>query len=101
MRLSLVFSAASLAILLAAGGMAQADTPKADTTGYFEALSKSNIGAYAQPIDAIHAGDITAYLAFLEGDEDNDISSPTLRALLLSMGAIAADDYDARSQAFT
>lgn len=60
-----------------------------------EMLSEVSSTRYAEPGDAIRAGDIEAYIALLEDDKDNEIVSATLRALLLSVSAISEDEYEA------
>jgi len=86
MKILAAISSAALAVGLATPVSAEpspADVVVADTAA-----------AYAEPGDAIRAGDVAAYMDFLRADEDSEIVSPILRAMLLSIDAISIEDYD-------
>ena len=86
-----LFLAAAGSLALAAGFVAPVH---ADRSPLSAEQDDTALSPYAEPGDAIRAGDLPAYLDLLRDDEDSEIVSPILRAMLLSIESIAENDYD-------
>ncbi|MEM9667550.1 MAG: tetratricopeptide repeat protein [Pseudomonadota bacterium] len=87
MRMKIIAAAGSLALVTGFTAPAFADRPPEEVT------AAADISLYAEPGDAVRAGDIVAFMDFLRTDEENEIVSPLLRAMLLSIEAISEEDF--------
>ncbi|MEM8633866.1 MAG: tetratricopeptide repeat protein [Pseudomonadota bacterium] len=94
MRLRILATAGLLAITtgFVAPALAQRSTIEAPE-------ASSGLETYAEPSDAVKAGDIAAFMGFLKADEDYEIVSSSFRAMLLSIDAIAEENYQAAREA--
>ncbi|MEO1404927.1 MAG: hypothetical protein AAFV54_00370, partial [Pseudomonadota bacterium] len=89
MHIKILATAGALALATCLSGPATADRSPTES-----ATSELDLATYSKPGDAIRAGDISAFMEFLRTDGDNDIVSPGLRAMLLSIDAISQEDYE-------
>ncbi|MEO0882496.1 MAG: hypothetical protein AAFY34_07150 [Pseudomonadota bacterium] len=89
MRLKSLVAVGTMTLAVCLAGPAFADRSPTETAAIADELA-----TYAEPGDAIRAGDIGAYLDFLRNDETDEIVSPLMRAMLLSIEAISEENYE-------
>lgn len=99
MRFAKLATVATLALSFSvfAAGPAVADLSEAARASAVLNEEGKPIGldGYEDASAAVRAGDMAAYLEALGADDDNEIAPSSLRALILSVDAIADEDFDA------
>lgn len=90
MRIRILASVALIALaplpFVAGPAFAQVETAPEDTS--------ISAQAYPSASDAIRAGDMSAYLDFLATDDENEITTQPLRIFLLTVEAMAEEDFE-------
>jgi len=98
MRVKYLATAAALSLAMAAFGSAPAIADISDAARATSVLNDKGaplgLADYEDANAAIRAGDMAAYLEGLEEDSENEITSSSLRAMILAVDELAQEDTD-------
>ncbi len=98
MRARTLLTAATFVLGFAVFGIAPAAADLSSAARATSVLDEEGkplgLNGYETAGDAIRAGDMAAYLEALAEDTDNEVAPSNMRALVLSIDALAAEDFD-------